>query len=66
MKQNSKKENKICFILDTITSVLFLAAGISIIVSKGSNMMYGITNIGLSITFGCLAFMYYKKYKKEK
>ncbi|MBO6195392.1 MAG: hypothetical protein J6O56_03485 [Bacilli bacterium] len=66
MKNNLKKENKICFILYTISSCLFLFTGIMILVEKGRNVNLGITDIGLSITFGSLAIMYYKKYKNSK
>ena len=65
MKKNSKKEEKICFILYTITSLLFILTGISILVENGFNGWSGITNIALGVTFGSLAFMYYKKYKSN-
>ena len=66
MNNNFKKENKICFILYTFSSCLFLFNGIMILVEKGRNVNLGITDIGLSITFGSLAIMYYKKYKTSK
>ena len=65
MKPNSKKEEKICFILNTITALLFTVSGIARIVSDGFEWN-GITNIALGVTFGSLAYMYYKKYKESK
>ena len=66
MKQNSKNENQICFILYLISSVLFAISGIMIIIDEGISRMSWITNIGLCITFGLLAIGYYKRYKSEK
>lgn len=66
MKKDSKKEYKICFILYTISACLFALTGIMTIIEEGISKMTGITDLGLSIAFGSLAFLYYKKYKKEK
>ena len=66
MKINSKRDNKLCFILYTISSLLLIAIGIFILTDKGFSDWNGITNIALGITFGSLAFIYYKKYKSEK
>ena len=65
MKNNSKKEDKICFILHTISSILFIISGVLNLVDKGFNEWTGITNIALGVTFGSLAIMYYKKYKSK-
>ncbi len=61
-----KKENKICFILYTISSILFALSGIMIIIESGLSKMTGISDISLSICFGSIAYLYYKKYKNEK
>lgn len=66
MKKNTNKEDKICFILNTITSIIFLITGILNLVTEGVNVWNGITNIALSVTFGSLAYMYFKKYNAEK
>ena len=65
MKKSTKKEDKLCFILHTISSILFLFSGILIFINDGFSNMMCITDLGLSITFGSLAIIYYKKYKKE-
>ena len=65
MKQVSKKEAKLCYILYTISSVLFLLSGIANLIDKGINNWLGITNVALSITFGSLAYLYCKKYKSD-
>ena len=66
MKNNNKKENKICFILHTISSVLFTLSGLIRIFNTGFTEWQGITNIALGITFGSLAYIYYKKYKEKE
>ena len=63
---NSKKENKACFIINSISSLLFIISGVSIFVEKGISEWSGITDIALGITFGSLAYLYFKKYKEEK
>ena len=62
----SKKNNKLCFILNLITSFLFAFSGIMIVISEGLLKWSGITNLALSVTFGSIAFIYYKQYKAEK
>ena len=64
MKKNTKSEDKTCFILHTISSVLFALSAILILVNDGFSWM-ALTYIGLSITFGSLAVIYFKKYKSE-
>ena len=64
--KDRKKENKICCILHSFSSFLFTASGITLLVTKGIIEWTGITNIALGITFGSLAYIYYKKYKEEK
>ena len=65
MEKNSKKENKLCFILYLITSILFLVSGIINLVDEGLNNMTGISNMALSVTFASLSIIYYIKYRKE-
>lgn len=64
--KNNKKENKACFILHTITSLLFATSGIIMLVTKKSFYWPAVTNIALSVTFGSLAVIYFKKTKEEK
>lgn len=64
MKKNTPKEDKLCAILHTISSVLFLLSGILCFISK--NNMQGVTYCSLSVCFGSLATLYYKKYKNTK
>lgn len=59
-----KKENKTCFILYTISSSLFLFAFVMQIFNE--DMAMAISNLGLSVCFGSLAYLYYKRYKGEK
>ena len=63
VKESSKKEAKICFILYTLTSCVFLLTGIMNLVDNGFNGLTSITDIALSVTFGSLACMFFKKYK---
>ena len=63
--KDDKKRNKICCILYTISSILFMISGISNLVDKGFSNWTGITGIALSVTFGCLAFLYFKKCREE-
>ena len=63
--KDKKKENKICFILYTITSLIFTSTGITILATNGFDW-HVLTNIALAVTFGSVAFMYFKKYKEEK
>ena len=63
--KNRKKEYKVCFILNAISSFLFAFTGIMMLIDNVKNMT-GITNIGLSVTFGSLSYLYFKKYKEEK
>ena len=65
-KKDNNKENKICFILHTFTATLFTLSGILNLVTEGVNKFTGFTNIALGVTFGCIAYMYYKKYKEGK
>ena len=65
-----KEDNKVCAILHTITSFVWML----VVVMK----VYGIVNygdkagfsfytaIGMVILFGCLAISYFCKYRKEK
>ena len=64
MKAN--KEDKLCFILHTISATLFMATGIIQLVINGFGAWIAISNIALGITFGSMAYMYYKKYKSAK
>ena len=64
--KDKKKRNKICTILYTISSILFMISGITFLVNKGFSEWTWITGVALGITFGCLAFMYFKKFKEEK
>ena len=63
MKKNSSKENKTCFILYTISSSLFL---LTAVMQYFSNDTLAISNLGLSICFGSLAYIYYKKFKEQE
>lgn len=63
MKKNSSKENKTCFILYTISSSLFL---LTAVMQYFSNDTLAISNLGLSICFGSLAYVYYKKFKEQE
>ena len=65
MKKDSKRENKVAFILYTITAALFIISGISILICEGLSDFTPITNLALGVTFGFLVVMYYKKYKSE-
>ena len=58
-----KKENKTCFILYTISSSLFLLTAVMQMYYENT---LAISNLGLSICFGSLAYIYYKKFKGEK
>ena len=66
MKNNTRKENKACFILYLITSVLFFLSGLANLTTEGLNKWCGITNICLGITFFSISIMYCKKYKSQK
>ncbi len=62
MKDN-KKKNKTCFILYSISSVLFALSGVLLLLNENR---LSIAYFSLSICFICIAYMYFKKYKKEK
>lgn len=64
MKKNTKKQDKICAILHSISSVLFLLSGVLCFISK--NNTQGVSFCALSICFASLAVIYCKKYKSEK
>ncbi len=59
-----KKENKTCFILYTISSSMFLLAALMQFLNE--NIVLAICNLGSSVCFGSLSYIYYKKYKGEK
>ena len=65
MKKNNGNENKLCFILHSISASLFTVSGILNLVNKGFNDWFGYSGIALGVTFGSLAFIYYKKFKEE-
>ena len=66
MKKMTKKQEKSCFILYTFTSLIFLITGIAILVSESNNLWIGISNTALGVTFGSLAYIYFKNYKSSK
>ena len=66
MKKKTKKQNKLCAILDLVAAILFTLSGITIIMTDGLQTMLGIVGIALGVTFGSLTYIYYKKYKEEK
>lgn len=59
------KENKICFFLYIIASILFLISSTLILVSNGLTAMC-ITDFWLSVTFGAIAYIYFKKSKESR
>ena len=65
MKENKKANNKVCFILYTISASLFLFTGIMILIEDGFKNLNSVTDIALSITFGSLALLYFRRYKEE-
>ena len=62
MKDN-KKKNKTCFILHSISAILFFISGILKLITDSK---FSIAYFGLSICFVCIAYIYYKSYKKGK
>ena len=62
---DKKKRYKVSCILYTITSVLFALSGIIAIVSEKTVNWMSISNIALGITFASIAYLEYKKFKKE-
>ena len=60
------KENKVCFILYSFSSLCFLLSGILSLVEQNPNVWQGITSIALAVTFASLAVLYFKKYKSSK
>jgi len=64
MEKNTKKQDKMCAILHSISSVLFLLSGVLCFISK--NNTRGVSFCALSICFASLAIIYYKKYKNTK
>ena len=64
--KNKNNENKLCFILHTITSLIFTLTGIMQLVAKRGTSWTAFTSIALGVTFGSIAYTYYKKYKEEK
>ena len=66
MKKLTKKQEKACFILYTFTSLIFFVSGISMLFAQSNNLWTGISNIALGVTFGSLAYLYFKNYKSSK
>ena len=60
--RDNKKKNKTCFILHSITAILFLVSGILKLITDNK---LSIAYFGLSICFVCITYLYYKQYKKE-
>ena len=61
-----KNENNTAIaILDTISALLFLMAGVACFFGEGFNWL-GITDLALAVSFGSMAYVYYKRAKEEK